>query len=81
MASGKNQQSGASNANSDSQGDYSQVVMRKPRNRIVYETANNNNGGDRNDNSDDTGKKYAKHVKWSESTELRERLKVCRRSQ
>ncbi|BFZ21134.1 hypothetical protein BsWGS_24173 [Bradybaena similaris] len=54
-----------------------QVVMRKSRN--VYESADTDTVSSKNAHDDDGKKK--KHVKWSESTELRERQKVYRRSQ
>uniref|UniRef100_A0A0B7A419 Peroxin-19 n=1 Tax=Arion vulgaris TaxID=1028688 RepID=A0A0B7A419_9EUPU len=72
------------NDNEDKRGDEvdtSIVVLRKPR--YVYEASNSGSV----DSTDGVGKgggddnKTHKHVKWSESTELRERLKVYRRSQ
>ncbi|CAG5132990.1 unnamed protein product [Candidula unifasciata] len=54
-----------------------QVVMRKPKE--VYKPENTDSYDSSDTNEDDSKKK--KHVKWSESTEMRERLKVYRRSQ
>lgn len=73
----KNESKDSGEGNDGYENSTCQVVMRKSRN--VYEPAVTDT--DSSDKTHDDDGKKKKHVKWSESTELRERQKVYRRSQ